>query len=70
MPGAAPLAVSISVSHEQNNTINLYWEPPPHDTHNGIIQGYQVRTGADPIAPRTEWTLTGLFAHSGVVHGF
>ncbi|XP_038565144.1 roundabout homolog 1 isoform X2 [Micropterus salmoides] len=42
VPSASPLAVSIRVSHEQNNTIYLSWEPPPHDTHNGIIQGYQV----------------------------
>ncbi|KAI3373941.1 hypothetical protein L3Q82_021984 [Scortum barcoo] len=42
VPGASPLAVSITVSHEQNNTIYLSWEPPPHETHNGIIQGYQV----------------------------
>lgn len=45
VPSASPLAVSIRVSHEQNNTIYLSWEPPPHDTHNGIIQGYQVITG-------------------------
>ncbi|KAM6983719.1 roundabout homolog 4 [Tautogolabrus adspersus] len=42
VPSASPLAVSITVSHDQNNTIHLSWEPPPHETHNGIIQGYQV----------------------------
>ncbi|XP_041656512.1 roundabout homolog 1 [Cheilinus undulatus] len=42
VPSASPQAVSITVSHDQNNTIHLSWEPPPHDTHNGIIQGYQV----------------------------
>lgn len=42
VPGASPLAVSLTVNHEQNNTIHLSWEPPPHETHNGIIQGYQV----------------------------
>eukprot|EP00064_Thunnus_orientalis_P001310 superscaffoldBa00000089_g1313 len=42
VPSASPQAVSITVSHEQNNTIHLSWEPPPYDTHNGIIQGYQV----------------------------
>lgn len=45
VPSASPLAVSITVSHEQNNTIHLSWGPPPHETHNGIIQGYQVITG-------------------------
>ncbi|CAJ1064756.1 roundabout homolog 1 isoform X2 [Xyrichtys novacula] len=42
VPSSSPLEVSITVSHEQNNTVHLSWEPPPHDTHNGIIQGYQV----------------------------
>lgn len=42
VPSASPQTVSISVSHEQNNTIHLSWEPPPLDTHNGILQGYQV----------------------------
>lgn len=42
VPSASPQTVSISVSHQQNNTIHLSWEPPPPDTHNGILQGYQV----------------------------
>ncbi|XP_057677310.1 roundabout homolog 4 isoform X2 [Corythoichthys intestinalis] len=42
VPGAAPLAVSITVNHDHNNSIHLNWEPPPSDSHNGIIQGYQV----------------------------
>uniref|UniRef100_A0A3P9J6K7 Roundabout, axon guidance receptor, homolog 4 (Drosophila) n=1 Tax=Oryzias latipes TaxID=8090 RepID=A0A3P9J6K7_ORYLA len=40
-PSAPPLAVSMTVNHEQNNTIRLSWEPPPPESHNGIIQGYQ-----------------------------
>ncbi|KAM3868725.1 roundabout homolog 4 [Diretmus argenteus] len=42
VPGASPLAVSITVNHERNDTVHLSWEPPPHEAHNGIIQGYQV----------------------------
>lgn len=42
VPSAAPLAVSITVYHDHNNSIHLNWEPPPSETHNGIIQGYQV----------------------------
>lgn len=42
MPSASPVTVSITVSHERNNTIHLSWEPPPYDALNGIIQGYQV----------------------------
>jgi len=46
VPSAPPMAVSITVSHEQNDTIHLSWGPPPHETHNGLIQGYQVRSTA------------------------
>ncbi|XP_061904281.1 roundabout homolog 1 [Entelurus aequoreus] len=42
VPSAAPLAVSITVSHNHNNSIHLNWEPPPLESLNGIIQGYQV----------------------------
>lgn len=42
VPSAYPLDVSVTVSHGQNNTVHLSWKPPPHETHNGIIQGYQV----------------------------
>ncbi|CAL8364372.1 unnamed protein product [Lota lota] len=41
-PSAPPLAVSIAVDPEQNHTVHLTWEPPPHEAHNGVIQGYQV----------------------------
>ncbi|KAG7279662.1 hypothetical protein CRUP_025765 [Coryphaenoides rupestris] len=41
-PGAPPLAVSVAVDPEQNHTVHLSWDPPPHDGHNGIIQGYQI----------------------------
>lgn len=42
VPSAPPQTVSVTVSHEQNDTIRLSWEPPPLDAHNGIIQGYEV----------------------------
>ncbi|XP_075876116.1 roundabout homolog 4 isoform X2 [Nelusetta ayraudi] len=42
VPSAPPQTVSVTISHEQNDTIRLSWEPPPHDAHNGIIQGYEV----------------------------
>lgn len=42
VPSAPPSVVSMTVNHDQNNTIRLSWEPPPPETHNGIIQGYQV----------------------------
>ncbi|CAL1574079.1 unnamed protein product [Knipowitschia caucasica] len=42
VPSAAPSAVSLTVNHELNTTVSVSWDTPPHDTHNGIIQGYQV----------------------------
>ncbi|XP_053187787.1 roundabout homolog 1 [Scomber japonicus] len=57
VPSASPQAVSITVSHEQNNTIHLSWEPPPHDTHNGIIQGYQVWCVESEEQQYQNWTV-------------
>nr|XP_020469129.1 roundabout homolog 4-like isoform X2 [Monopterus albus] len=57
VPSAPPLAVSITVSHEQNNTIHLSWEPPPHETHNGIIQGYQVWCVESEEQQYQNWTV-------------
>ncbi|KAM7398629.1 hypothetical protein PAMA_006507 [Pampus argenteus] len=57
VPSASPQAVSITVSHEQNNTIHLTWEPPPHDTHNGIIQGYQVWCVESEEQQYQNWTM-------------
>uniref|UniRef100_UPI0037E7D3EA roundabout homolog 4 n=1 Tax=Semicossyphus pulcher TaxID=241346 RepID=UPI0037E7D3EA len=57
VPSASPLAVSITVSHEQNNTIHLSWDPPPHETHNGIIQGYQVWCVESEEQQNQNWTV-------------
>uniref|UniRef100_M3ZVE1 Roundabout, axon guidance receptor, homolog 4 (Drosophila) n=1 Tax=Xiphophorus maculatus TaxID=8083 RepID=M3ZVE1_XIPMA len=53
-PSAPPLAVSITVNHEQNNTVHLSWEPPPPDSHNGVVQGYQVTS---PCLQYHNWTV-------------
>ncbi|XP_037543579.1 roundabout homolog 1 [Nematolebias whitei] len=42
VPGAPPQAVFVTVNYKQKNSICLSWEPPPHESHNGVIQGYQV----------------------------
>ncbi|KAM9385751.1 roundabout homolog 4 [Pholidichthys leucotaenia] len=57
VPGASPMAVSITVNHEQNSTIHLSWEPPPHGTHNGIIQGYQVWCVESEEQQYLNWTV-------------
>ncbi|XP_068455764.1 roundabout homolog 4 [Clinocottus analis] len=57
VPSAPPLSVSITVSHEQNDTIHLSWGPPPHETHNGIIQGYQVFCVESEEQQYQNWTV-------------
>lgn len=42
VPSAPPQDVSITMPAEHNDTAQLSWEAPPHEAHNGIIQGYQV----------------------------
>ncbi|KAM4727101.1 roundabout homolog 4 [Anableps anableps] len=56
-PSAPPLAVSIAVNHEQNNSVHLSWEPPPHDSHNGVIQGYQVWCVESDEQQYQNWTV-------------
>ncbi|XP_062309897.1 roundabout homolog 1 isoform X2 [Osmerus eperlanus] len=41
-PSAPPQRVSLTMTPDRNDTVHLSWDPPPHDAHNGIIQGYQV----------------------------
>ncbi|XP_023265935.1 roundabout homolog 4 isoform X1 [Seriola lalandi dorsalis] len=57
VPSASPLAVSITVSHDLNNTVHMSWEPPPHETHNGIIQGYQVWCVESEEQQYQNWTV-------------
>ncbi|XP_061659521.1 roundabout homolog 1 isoform X2 [Syngnathoides biaculeatus] len=57
VPSAAPLAVSITVNHYHNNSIHLNWDPPPSETHNGIIQGYQVWCGESYEQQYQNWTV-------------
>ncbi|XP_061595073.1 roundabout homolog 1 isoform X2 [Cololabis saira] len=57
VPSASPLAVSIAVNHKQNNSIHLSWEPPPHETHNGVIHGYQVWCVESEEQQYQNWTV-------------
>ncbi|XP_008426635.1 roundabout homolog 1 isoform X1 [Poecilia reticulata] len=56
-PSAPPLAVSITVNHEQNNTVHLSWEPPPPDSLNGVVQGYQVWCVESDEQQYQNWTV-------------
>ncbi|XP_063059338.1 roundabout homolog 1 [Engraulis encrasicolus] len=42
VPSAPPQGLSVTMPVDRNDTVRLSWGPPPHDAHNGIIQGYQV----------------------------
>ena len=45
-PSEAP--ESLSVVYITSTTVTLTWDPPPHDSHNGVIREYTVRiTGSD-----------------------
>ncbi|KGL84543.1 Roundabout 4, partial [Tinamus guttatus] len=49
-PSAAPQRVTVGLAETGNGTVVVSWEPPPQDTHNGIIRGYKVR-GAQEVHP-------------------
>ncbi|KFU85527.1 Roundabout 4, partial [Chaetura pelagica] len=42
VPSAAPQHITLGRAEKGNGTVVVSWEPPPPDTHNGIIRGYKV----------------------------
>ncbi|XP_066564116.1 roundabout homolog 4 isoform X2 [Amia ocellicauda] len=42
VPSAPPQAIAVTMLAERNDTVQVSWDPPPHEAHNGIIRGYQV----------------------------
>ncbi|XP_017345303.2 roundabout homolog 1 [Ictalurus punctatus] len=57
VPSAPPQDVSITMPAEHNDTAQLSWEPPPHEAHNGIIQGYQVWCVQEEEQQYLNWTV-------------
>ncbi|XP_067253905.1 roundabout homolog 4 isoform X1 [Chanodichthys erythropterus] len=57
VPSAPPQDVSITMPTDRNDTVHLSWDPPPHDTHNGIIQGYQVWCVESEELKSFNWTV-------------
>ena len=66
---SAPDAAPESVSGYAINATSIFlgWEPPPNDTHNGIIRGYQINctevdtdTEFNVSSPQTELIITDL----------
>ncbi|XP_016402945.1 roundabout homolog 4-like, partial [Sinocyclocheilus rhinocerous] len=56
-PSVPPQDVSITMPTDRNDTVHLSWEPPPHDAHNGIIQGYQVWCVESEEQKTFNWTV-------------
>ncbi|KAJ7996920.1 hypothetical protein DPEC_G00223500 [Dallia pectoralis] len=57
VPSAPPQTVSITMIRDHNDTVHMTWEPPPYDTHNGIIQGYQVWCVQSEKQQHLNWTV-------------
>ncbi|XP_016120043.1 roundabout homolog 4-like [Sinocyclocheilus grahami] len=57
VPSAPPQDVSITMPTDRNDTVHLSWEPPPHDAHNGNIQGYQVWCVESEEQKSFNWTV-------------
>ncbi|XP_062870532.1 roundabout homolog 1 isoform X2 [Trichomycterus rosablanca] len=57
VPSAPPQEVSITMPTDRNDTAQLSWEPPAHDAHNGIIQGYQVWCVQEEEQQYLNWTV-------------
>ncbi|XP_015464281.3 roundabout homolog 2 isoform X1 [Astyanax mexicanus] len=57
VPSTPPQEVSIMMPTDRNDTAHLSWLPPPHDAHNGIIQGYQVWCVQQEEQQYLNWTV-------------
>ena len=58
MPSAAPQNVTATAL--DSRTIELTWEPPPEDTHNGLIRQYSI----DIFVSETRETFVTLMSHN------
>ncbi|XP_064896697.1 roundabout homolog 4 isoform X4 [Columba livia] len=59
VPSAAPQRVTVDQAETGNGTVVVSWEPPPDETHNGIIQGYQVWSVGEGWQRPTNRTVDG-----------
>ncbi|XP_019904244.2 roundabout homolog 1 isoform X2 [Esox lucius] len=57
VPSAPPQSISITMTPDHNDTVIMTWEPPPYETHNGIIQGYQVWCAQSEKLQYLNWTV-------------
>ncbi|XP_072467545.1 roundabout homolog 4 [Notamacropus eugenii] len=54
VPSAPPQAVTLNPG---NGSVLVSWDPPPPETHNGIIRGYQVWSLGNTSLPRANWSV-------------
>ncbi|KAF6082802.1 roundabout guidance receptor 4 [Phyllostomus discolor] len=56
VPSSPPQEVTLKPG---NGSILVNWVPPPAESHNGVIRGYQVWSLGNTSLPPTNWTLAG-----------
>ena len=57
-PSAPPRAITVvTVKQGNGSVVSVTWEPPPSDTHNGVILDYKVAPPPDPTSSSLQ-TLT------------
>ena len=54
VPTAAPQNVKLKTPSSES--IQVSWQPPPVDTHNGVLLGYKVAYTTDDSSKRTNTT--------------
>ncbi|KAJ8267100.1 hypothetical protein GJAV_G00138390 [Gymnothorax javanicus] len=59
VPSAPPQGIAVTMVAEKNDTIQVSWDPPPHEAHNGIIQSYQVWCVQTESQLSLNWTVGG-----------
>ncbi|XP_078054972.1 roundabout homolog 1 [Mustelus asterias] len=58
VPNAAPHSVMVARGESRNDSVVVSWEPPPPESHNGIIKGYKVWCYGNETHHRN-WTVDG-----------
>ncbi|XP_045139622.1 roundabout homolog 4 isoform X2 [Echinops telfairi] len=56
VPSAPPQEVTLKLN---NGSVLVNWVPPPAESHNGIIRGYQVWSLGNTSLPSANWTVAG-----------
>ncbi|XP_041030493.1 roundabout homolog 1 isoform X1 [Carcharodon carcharias] len=59
VPDAAPHSVIVATTESRNGSVVVSWEPPPPESHNGIIKGYKVWCYGNEKQHHRNWTVDG-----------